>query len=219
MIRTSINVYKSKENEMKRNLVLSFTLVLGLVAVTATAPNSIASTSKLSPGTYMTTTTAAKIPSEAATEIVTKFVGSPVQGKDGSPKKKSIIGSWMETVTLSVPGNPSFKSLNTFTADGGLIVADQGNVNLGANTLYSAGHGSWVALEGRTVAWTILELVADLNGNPMGLLKVSGRYTVDESGNSYSGNFKAEQVDVVGNLVFSVEGTNEGHRIDVEPLP
>lgn len=137
---------------------------------------------------------------------------------NSSPTKKAIVGSWMETVTISVPGNPSFQSLSTYTEDGGLVVMDAGNVNVAAGTVYSAGHGCWVAREGRTIDWTVMELVSDLNGNLIGTLKVRGRYTIDESGNSYTGNFLAEQVDTNGALVFSVEGTNEGHRIQVEPL-
>ncbi|MGH9873257.1 MAG: hypothetical protein ACRD9S_12450 [Pyrinomonadaceae bacterium] len=206
---------------MKKYMRLSLALVIALVALTASLPNAVASSRNLPAIICATTITSAHLPAKFPAKAALIPVGSAAreQGNEGSPKKKAIIGSWMETVTISVPGNPSFKSLSTFTADGGLTVADQGNVNLATDTLYSAGHGSWVNLEGSTIAWTVLELVSDLNGNPMGVLKVSGEYTVDESGDSYTGHFKADQVDTNGTLVFSVEGTNEGHRIKVEPLP
>ncbi len=141
----------------------------------------------------------------------------------GLPKKKAIVGSWLETVTFSGEGAPPpLKSLSTFTADGGLVVADQGNVTTEPPeraAVFSAGHGAWVHLRGRTFAWTVLELISDFNGNLSGILKVRGQYTVNKSGNSYSGQFKAEITDTAGNLIFSGEGTNEGQRIQVEPLP
>ena len=137
-------------------------------------------------------------------------------GDGQASPKKVIVGSWIETVTFSGPGAPPpLKSLVTFAADGTTTVADQGNVNLLAGTVFSAGHGSWVALGERTFSWTIVELISDLNGNLMGTLKVKGTYTVDEAGNAYSGFFHAEAT--IFGSVFSFEGTNEGTRIQVEP--
>src|SRR6185369_13695584 len=43
----------------------------------------------------------------------------------GTTDKKIIIGSWLETVTFNGP-MPPLKSLSSFTADGCLVVADQG---------------------------------------------------------------------------------------------
>lgn len=134
--------------------------------------------------------------------------------------KKAIVGSWIETVTFSGPGAPPpLKSLVTFAADGTTTVADQGNVNTLSGQLFSAGHGSWEAQGGRTFTWTILELISDLSGNQIGTLKVRGRYTVDQSGNAYTGFFYAEARDTSGNLLFSADGTNAGQRIQVEPMP
>ena len=137
-----------------------------------------------------------------------------------SPNKRAIVGTWIETVTISGEGAPPpFQSLGTFTADGSLVVADQGNVTLEPPIVFSPGHGAWVHLEGRTFAWTVLELVSDLYGNRLGTLKIRGQYTINEAGDEYTGQFIAELVDTSGILIFSVEGTNEGHRIQVEPLP
>jgi len=140
------------------------------------------------------------------------------QPDNSASTKKAIVGAWIETVTFAGPGAPPpLKSLVTFSADGTLMVADQGNVNTSAGTVFSAGHGSWVAQGERTFSWTVVELISDLNGNLMGTLKVRGTYTVDEAGNAYAGVFNAE-VNIFGS-VFSIEGTNEGARIQVEPLP
>jgi hypothetical protein len=154
--------------------------------------------------------------------LATTSITPARNGRDRSDNtastKKAIVGSWIETVTFSGPGSPPpLKSLVTFSADGTMAVADQGNVNLSAGTVFSAGHGSWVAQGDRTFSWTVVELISDLNGNLMGTLKVRGTYTVDETGNAYSGVFKAE-VNISGNT-FSFEGNNEGARIRVEPLP
>jgi hypothetical protein len=111
------------------------------------------------------------------------------------------------------------KSLATFAADGTMTVADQGSIRFASGLVFSAGHGSWVAQGDRTFSWTILELASDLNGNLLGTVKIRGTYTVDESGNAYSGVFKSQILDPFGNVLFENEGTTAGTRIQVEPLP
>lgn len=174
---------------------------------------------KAGEGTQVTKSPASSNESSAA--LVQAETAPAVREADqgGPPKKKAIVGSWLETVTFSGGARPPLKSINTFIEDGNLVVADQGNVTTEPPAVFSAGHGAWVHLGGRTFAWTVLELISDLNGNLFGTLKVRGQYTVNKSGNSYSGQFKAEITDTAGNLIFSIEGTNEGQRIQVEPLP
>lgn len=168
-----------------------------------------------------TTTVPANAGNAAGSKLSLIDVQAPeteYQSDNSASTKKAIVGSWIETVTFSGPGAPPpLKSLVTFSADGTLTVADQGNVNLSGGTVFSAGHGSWVAQGERTFSWTVIELISDLDGNLIGTLKVRGTYTVDDAGNSYAGVFKAE-VDIFGS-VLSVDGTNEGARIQVEPLP
>jgi hypothetical protein len=146
-------------------------------------------------------------------------INSATANLDNDSNRKAIVGSWLETVTFAGEGAPPpLKSLVTFGDDGAVLVMDQGHVNVAAGQVFSAGHGRWVARGNRSFGWTIVELISDLNGNLMGTLKVSGTYTVDESGNNYTGVFKAEITDIFGG-VFSIDGTNEGHRIQVELLP
>lgn len=137
----------------------------------------------------------------------------------GVTDKKVIVGSWLETVTFSGPDPmPPLKSMSTFTADGGVTVADQGSV--AADVVFTPGHGAWNHVSGRTFAWTILEIIYDpATGSLIGYLKVNGRYTVDATGNAYSGEFLAAILDPDGNVLFTVEGTNDGRRISVEALP
>ena len=141
-----------------------------------------------------------------------------IQQNNSSPKK-ILVGSWVETVTFAGGVMAPLKSLVNFSADGTVTVADQGNVNLAAGQLFSAGTGAWIAQGERTFSWTVVELISDLNGNLMGTLKVRGTYTVDASGNSYTGVFLAEVKDTSDNVLFSIDGTNAGQRIVVEPLP
>jgi len=150
---------------------------------------------------------------------------SPVPGRSeteqnlaiGTTDKKIIIGTWLETVTFN-GAMPPLKSLVTFGADGNVLVADQGAV--GSGSAFSAGHGSWSQAGGRTFDWTTVELLySTTDGSLIGYLKVSGRYTVGETGNSYTGHFLASVSDPDGNVLFSVDGNNAGSRIQVEPLP
>jgi hypothetical protein len=155
-------------------------------------------------------------------EARTQAPASQIQmgGLTAPPKKKSIVGTWIETVTFSgVGAPPPFRSLGTYTEDGNIVVADQGNDTSALPFVFSPGHGAWVHKDGRTFAWTVIELVTDLSGNLVAILKVRGEHTTNEPGNEYTGQFRAELFDPVGNLISSVEGTNQGQRIQVEPLP
>jgi hypothetical protein len=149
--------------------------------------------------------------------VITQPSMAMTQQNSGSTKK-AIVGSWVETVTFEGGVMPPLKSLVQFSSDGTVRVADQGNVNIPAGQVFSAGAGAWIAQGEHTFSWTVLELISDLNGNLVGTLKVRGTYTVDESGNAYSGVFQAEVKDASGNVLFSVGGTNTGVRIEVEPL-
>ena len=134
----------------------------------------------------------------------------------GVTDKNVIVGSWIETINFNGP-MPPLKSMSTFSADGALLVADQGAVADG--TAFSAGHGAWSHVRGRTFDWTSLELLyATADGTLIGYLKVSGRYTVDETGNAYTGQFLAKILDADGNVLFEVDGNNVGSRISVEPF-
>ena len=156
------------------------------------------------------------IPSaERKTEPIT-----PIRSENiilGATNNKIIAGSWLETVTFNGP-MPPLKSLVTFNADGSVLVADQGAV--GSATAFSAGHGSWSHAGGRSFDWTTVELLyATADGSLIGYLKVSGRYTVNETGNAYTGQFLATISDPDGNVLFTGDGTNAGNRIQVEPIP
>lgn len=135
----------------------------------------------------------------------------------GTTDKKVIVGSWLETVTFPDP-QPPLKSLVTFSEDGNMLVADQGAVT--AEVVFSTGHGSWIHQRGRTFAWSQVEIIYDpTDGSLMGYLKVNGVYTVNETGNGYTGEFHAAITAPDGTVLFTVDGTNSGNRIPLEVAP
>ena len=97
-----------------------------------------------------------------------------------------------------------------------MVCSDQGTSPRHRQSVFSSCHGAWTHLEKRTFAYTGLELISDLSGNLVGYLKVRGIYTVSQSGNEYTGNSFAEIFDADGNVLFSVDVTNAGQRIQVE---
>jgi hypothetical protein len=134
-----------------------------------------------------------------------------------SPNKKALVGSWLETVTFPPEsGRPPLKSLGTFHADGTMTCSDQGGVTTEPPSVVTSCHGVWAHVEQRQFAYTSLALISDLSGNLVAYLKVRGIYTVSQSGDSYSGTSFAEVVDTNGNVLFSVDVTNAGQRIQVE---
>jgi len=142
------------------------------------------------------------------------------QAAEQNAPPKAIVGSWIETITVAGPGAPPpFKSVGVYNADGNLVFSDQGGVTLVPPHAFSATVGSWTYVRERTFAWTAIALMSDLSGNHVGTLKVRGESKVDQSGNSYTSRFRAEIFDPNGQLIFAADGTNEGRRIAVEPLP
>ena len=159
----------------------------------------------------------------AAGRVATSPVGSP--GRAGlrpdkaasTPNPKALIGSWLETVTFPPEvGRPPLKSLVNFHGDETMATSDAGSVTTDPPSVFSSGQGAWAHQEKRTFAYTILELISDLSGNLIGYLKVTGIYTVSESGNEYTGTSFAEVSGTDGNVFLSFDVTNAGRRIQVD---
>jgi hypothetical protein len=113
----------------------------------------------------------------------------PTVGLLGEFTKKSLVGSWEETVHFN-NGRPDLKSLVSFHADGTMMSSDQGTVVLPPDLhagVSSSGVGAWTQLDWHTFAFTGEELFSDFSGNLTGFLKVSGKYTLTGSGDTYKG--------------------------------
>lgn len=142
---------------------------------------------------------------------------SGTNAQSSPPAKKLLVGSWLETVTFPPEfGRPPLRSLSSYHDDGTMSCTDQGNVTTAPAMVFSACHGAWTHLHNRTFAYTAFELISDLSGNLVGLLKFRGTYTVSTSGAEYEGTTVAEILDTEGNVLTSVTVVNAGRRIQVE---
>ncbi|HEX6732482.1 MAG TPA: hypothetical protein VF074_20860, partial [Pyrinomonadaceae bacterium] len=113
-------------------------------------------------GALILTTTAVGAQPLRANKKAYRFGSRAVSQQNSSSTKKVFVGSWLETVTFSGGVMPPLKSLVNVSSDGTFTASDQGNVNLAAGQLFSAGVGAWVAQGERTFSWTILNLISDL---------------------------------------------------------
>jgi hypothetical protein len=109
----------------------------------------------------------------------------PKMGLLGELRRKSIVGSWEETVrfpsTVPVPQQRSVMSFH----DGGTVVSSgQGIVTLNPppGSVESDSLGAWVQLDWRTFGYTNVAVLSDLDGNLTGFFKVRGVYKLDNSG-------------------------------------
>jgi hypothetical protein len=136
-----------------------------------------------------------------------------------SKKAKAIVGSWLDTVTVT--DGPTFKSLSTYVEDGGWMFNDQGSVVTDPTFphVFSTGQGVWTHQGGRTFRQAALQLLSDLGGELLGINRVTQTLVLNESGDAYSVTWKSDFIDPDGNLVVTVEGTIEGRRISAASLP
>jgi hypothetical protein len=146
-------------------------------------------------------------------------------GMLGEFKRKSLVGSWLETVIFldGFMKGRVLKSLVIFHDDGTVMSSDQGSVQTDPPpaTVTSDGIGAWTQLDWHRFAYTELSLFSDLSGNLTNFLKVSGTYTL-VSENEYIGTSFFEVLDTEQKpLVPPVTGSvsNSGKRIRVEPTP
>jgi hypothetical protein len=157
-----------------------------------------------------------------STGVVSAQSTLPRVGMLGEFKKKSLVGSWLETVTFE-NGRPDLKSLVSFHADGTVMASDQGSVILPPNPqegVSSSGVGAWTQLDWHTFAYTNKELFSDFKGNLTGFLKVRGIYTLSGSGDEYTGTSYFEVLATDDKTVqTSGNVTNAGKRIRVELPP
>jgi len=144
----------------------------------------------------------------------------PGAGDIAQQEKKSndLTGSWLITVTRTDENAPPpFKALVTFTEDGGLVIAVQGDVTTDPPFVNSPGHGAWVKTGKRTFVMTFLQLSYTLDGRLLGIVKVRQTMNLNETGTEWSGPSIIEVTDSDGNPVFSGGGPAHATRILVEP--
>jgi len=138
-----------------------------------------------------------------------------------SGKKRTLVGSWLLTVT--VPDNPppfdSFSGLWALTGDGILIASAQGDITPTPFPSSTSQYGAWASLGGRQFGATFASILYDVQtGENMGMFKLNQNITLNDAGDEWSGPFKLNVYDPDGNVVAVVNGTAKARRIVVEPL-
>jgi hypothetical protein len=151
-----------------------------------------------------------------------------------SGKGPDITGTWL--VNLDVGGGGAaaqqqtapqpagartqapFIAVETFHADGSFIetsltdyLPPQG----------PPGQGVWERTGAREFALTIYGVTVGEVSNPQfqGTYKVRSKLTLNRAGDEFSGPFTIEIYDPAGSLAFTLEGTAQGRRARVDPLP
>jgi hypothetical protein len=150
----------------------------------------------------------------------------PKMGLLGEFRKKSIVGSWEETVRFpsDVPV-PQQRAVMSFHDGGTVVSSGQGIVTLNPppGSVESDSLGAWVQLDWRTFGYTNVAVLSDLNGNLTGFFKVRGVYQLDSSGDSYTGHSYYEFLDTdhkpTNTPVPPGWVCNDGVRISVEAPP
>jgi hypothetical protein len=157
----------------------------------------------------------------------------PRVGMLGEFKKKSLVGSWVETFTFVGGPRDGFvgTALVNYNSDGTLIGPQGGPITFDPDpakaSITSEGTGSWTQTEWNTFVYTSYALFSDFIGNVVGSLKVKGIYHLDlPSRDGYHGYSFYEVLDKdMKPLVPPVTGfvTNVGKRLTVDlkvpPLP
>ena len=131
-------------------------------------------------------------------------------------KMKILTGSWI--FTLTSPGMPPFKSLFTFTDDGGLLTTGAVIVPFPppiGRAVFSAGHGEWEKIRSGEFSFTFVALIHDENGILVASSRVNGTLQVNEAMESLSGSARACDLDADGNVLFCFDGSIQGERIRV----
>jgi hypothetical protein len=164
---------------------------------------------------------AASAPHDA--EATTSQSGDTIDSARVSPsgKKPTIVGSWLLTVNApdNAPPFDSFKALWSLTGDGILITSAQGDVTPVPFPTTSTAYGAWAQTGGRQFAATFVAILYDTQtGDNLGTIKLSQSITLNDSGDQWSGPFKAKVLDPDGNVVATLGGTINAKRIVVEPL-
>lgn len=137
--------------------------------------------------------------------------GPPAQSSDKEDDKQVLQGSFLVTIMPATGG--ANIALETFTHDGQVIVSFFNPV-LGL----VIGQGTWVKTRDGEFATTFLGLSKPGTGPAFVAGKTQDQISLDASGDSFTGRFKATFFDASGNVVRIGTGTIRGARIVGEPL-
>ena len=132
------------------------------------------------------------------------------------PTIKVLTGSWI--VATTAPGMPPFKSLFTFTEDGGLVSSTSFIMPFQPpidHAVFSTSHGEWTRIRSGKFCITFVALIHDDDAEFLGTARVRGTIEVNETMNAFRGKAHAADLDTNGNVIFAFEASLEGERIRV----
>lgn len=121
---------------------------------------------------------------------------------------QSVLGTWLETITSPDNTFPTFQTLTTYAAGGGLI--STASINLNPATLASGAFGVWVRTGDRAFRWFARAFAYTPQGNPNGLFSIRESVTMNQAGDTLSGSGGYEIVNngtVLFSAAFKVTGT------------
>lgn len=153
-----------------------------------------------------------------------------------SDKATDITGTWLVNLNINGPANDSaasqrqtqqssgartqapFIAVETFHSDGTFTETSLTDFLPPAGP---PGQGVWAKSGAREFALTIYGVTVGDVTNPQfqGTYKVRSKLTLNRAGEEFSGPFVIEIYDTTGALIFTLEGTAQGRRARVEPLP
>lgn len=151
-----------------------------------------------------------------------------------SDKSADIAGTWLVNLSLnSDAANASqrqpinffgarsqapFTAVETFHTDGSFIETSLTDYQPPAGP---PGQGLWAKTGAREFALTIYGVTVGDVTNPQlqGTYKVRSKLTLNRGGDEFGGPFVIEIYDPSGALAFTLEGTAQGRRARLDPLP
>jgi hypothetical protein len=120
-------------------------------------------------------------------------------------------GTWLETVTGT---GFTFQALTTYDVGGGLT--GSGSIDLTPPNLSGPTYGTWVLMGDRTFRVEARAFGFDALGHPSGVYFAEATYTLNKSGDTYSGSGSFRLVNN-GTVVFSFTYTGLAKRLQVSP--
>ena len=121
-------------------------------------------------------------------------------------------GSWLDDVTNAETGARQI-TFYTFTSDGGLISSNRDHPTRGP------AHGAWIRTGDRQFAITFVRLRFATDGTFIGMQKLRGTITLNESLDEFDSVARNEFYDVDGTFMNANSTSSHAKRIKVEPLP
>lgn len=135
-----------------------------------------------------------------------------VNQPDQQAKAKTIVGTWLLTITPDEPGAPSFQGLYTFTGDGIALLSSVGPPIPG---LGNPGQGIWEKTGANTFVATFKQFTFDDIFTTNGSLVVKSTITLTGA-DTFTSQDIVKIYDLSENLVFTGGGIQQARRMKIE---